>query len=83
MNLTLKIEENEFLKELQRIFYNKFPKEHYNPDNFTFHITLHIDKNYNKIYDMQNKIKKIFEPFYIEFNQLGLFDYPGEKIWTF
>lgn len=81
--LYLGIEENKSLKELQRIFYNKFSKEHYNPDNFTFHITLHIDKNYNEICDMQNKIKKIFEPFYIEFNQIGLFDYPGEKICLF
>ena len=31
--LYLAIEENQQIKELQRIFYNKFPQEKYNPDD--------------------------------------------------
>ena len=81
--LYLGIEENKSLKELQREFYKRFPKEHYNPDNFTFHITLHIDKDSNRINDLQKEIIKRFEPFYIEFDQIDLFDYPGEKICSF
>lgn len=47
--LYLSIEENQQIKELQRTFYKEFPKEKYNPDKFVFHMTLHIDKDCNKI----------------------------------
>ncbi len=78
--LYLSIEENSQIKELQRIFYNKFPQEKYNPDNFVFHMTLHIDKDFNKILKLQKVLKENFEPFMIEFDTLALFDYPGEMI---
>ncbi len=78
--LYLSIEENQQLKELQRIFYNEFPKEKYNPDDFIFHMTLHIDKDYNKILNLQKILKENFTPFCLEFNTLALFDYPGEMI---
>ncbi len=78
--LYLSIEENQKIKELQRIFYNEFPKEKYNPDDFIFHMTLHIDKDYNKILNLQEILKENFTPFYLEFNTLALFDYPGEMI---
>ncbi len=81
--LYLGIEENKSLKKLQRVFYKSFPKEHYNPNNFTFHITLHIDKDFNRINDLQKEIIKRFEPFYMEFDQIDLFDYPGKKICSF
>lgn len=78
--LYLSIEENQQIKELQRIFYREFPKEKYNPDDFTFHMTLHIDNDYNKIVKMQNILKQNFEPFFLDFNILALFDYPGDMI---
>ena len=78
--LYLSIEENEHMKELQRIFYNEFSNEKYNPDNFVFHITLHIDNNHNKILKMQDILKQNFNPFYLEFDKLALFNYPGEMI---
>ena len=78
--LYLSIEENQQIKELQRIFYKEFPKEKYNPDNFVFHMTLHIDKDYNKVLNLQKILKENFEPFSLEFNRLALFDYPGEII---
>lgn len=78
--LYLSIEENQQIKELQRTFYKEFPKEKYNPDNFVFHMTLHIDKDYNKILKMQDILKQNFTPFSLEFNILALFDYPGEMI---
>lgn len=74
------IEDNSELKELQNVFYKKFPKEHYNPDNFIFHITIHIDKDYNRIQDLRTKILQTFESFTLEFNHLDLYDYPGEII---
>lgn len=78
--LYLSIEENQQIKELQRIFYKEFPKEKYNPDDFVFHMTLHIDKDYNKVLNLQRILKENFEPFFLEFNRLALFDYPGEII---
>lgn len=42
-----------------------------------------IDKDYNKVLKLQELLKKSFEPFFLEFNQLALFDYPGELIETF
>ena len=78
--LYLSIEESPQIKELQRIFYNEFSMEKYNPDDFVFHMTLHIDKDYNKILNLQRILKETFEPFFLEFNTLALFDYPGELI---
>lgn len=78
--LYLAIEDNEEIKELQRIFFNEFPKEKYNPEEFTFHLTLHIDKDYDKVLELQNTINDNFKPFYLEFNKLALYDYPGDVI---
>lgn len=78
--LYLAIEDNEKIKKLQRIFFNEFPKEKYNPEKFTFHLTLHIDKDYDKVLELENKIKDSFKPFYLEFDRLALYDYPGDMI---
>ena len=43
-------------------------------------MTLHIDKDYDKILRMQNILKQNFKPFFLEFDMLALFDYPGEMI---
>ena len=80
--LYLSIEENKKIKVLSRIFYKRFSKEKYNPDDFIFHMTLHIDKDYNKILKLQNILRENFKPFSLQFNMLALFDYPGEKIKT-
>lgn len=71
---------NDELKNLQRIFYDKILEEKYNPDFFTFHLTLHIDKDKQLIYNLYNKIKQNFKPFDLQFNKLALFDYPGDMI---
>ncbi len=76
------IEDNYFMKNLQRNFYEIIPEEKYNPDNFNFHMTLHIDKNFNIVNNLFEMIQLEFKPFYIEFNKLALYDYPGEMIET-
>lgn len=81
--LYLGIEDNQDLKELQKIFHYKFSKEHYNPENFTFHMTLHIDKDYEFIKTLQSKILEKFKPFYLKFDEIVLYDYPGEEIQKF
>lgn len=78
--LYLSIEENQAIKELQRVFYQEFPKEKYDPDNFIFHMTLQIDKDYEKILTLKNTLKQNFKPFSLTFSRLALFDYPGEMI---
>ena len=80
--LYLSIYENQQIKELQRIFYKEFPKEKQTPDDFIFHMTLHIDKDYNKILKLQNMLRENFKSFSLQFDMLALFDYPGEKIKT-
>lgn len=78
--LYFSIKENQKLKNLQNIFYKEFPKEKYTPDTFIFHMTIHIDKDYDKILKLKDAIKHEFKPFTLEFNQVALFDYPGEMI---
>ena len=78
--LYLSIEENQQIMELQRIFYREFPKEKYNPDDFNFHMTLDIDKDYNKVLNLQKTLKENFKSFFLEFNTVALFDYPGDMV---
>lgn len=81
--LYLGIENNEKLKELQKTIRLKFPSKYYNPDNFIFHITLDIDKDYQKIKKLQSSILEKFELFDIELDKLVLYDYPGNEIRKF
>jgi 2'-5' RNA ligase len=74
------IEENKNIKELQRKFFSQILGENYNPDKFTFHMTLHIDKDENIINDLKEKIKLNFKPFNLEFDDLALYNYPGDMI---
>lgn len=74
------IEENEDIKELQRKFFLQIPGEHYNPDKFTFHMTLHIDKDEKIVNKLKDKIELNFKPFTLEFDELALYDYPGNII---
>ncbi len=74
------IEENEDIKDLQRKFFLQIPEEHYNPDNFTFHMTLHIDKDQKLINKLKEEIGLNFKPFELEFDELVLYNYPGNMI---
>lgn len=78
------IEDNKELKLLQQKVYNILPSEKYNPDNFQFHITIHIDKNYNKIISIKEKILENFMPFELEIDTFGLYEiYPAKLVRTF
>lgn len=77
--LYFSIKENNELKLLQQKIYEVLPNEKYNPDNFTFHITIHIDKDYNKINLMKDKLLDSFTPFQIEVDTFGLYEiYPAK-----
>lgn len=94
--LYLGIKDNKDIKNLRNLFYSEFPDEKfknifykdvsdekYNADNFIFHMTLHIDKNHEKVQSIYNTLNNYFEPFTLEFNKLVLFNYPGSMIKEF
>ena len=60
------VEKSEQLKLLQSQIYQVLPSKNYNPENFNFHITIHIDKDYNKILAIKEKILETFKPFTLE-----------------
>lgn len=82
--LYFSIEGNDELKLLQLKIYEVLPSEKYNPNNFNFHITIHIDKDYNKIISMQQRILENFIPFELEIDTFGLYEiYPAKLVQQF
>ena len=82
--LYFSIEGNDELKLLQQKIYEVLPSEKYNPNNFNFHITIHIDKDYNKIISMQQRILENFIPFELEIDTFGLYEiYPAKLVKSF
>jgi len=82
--LYFNIEEDKILKLFQEQIYQILPNERYNPENFNFHITIHIDKDYSKIAAMKETLLENFTPFELEVNTFGLFEiYPAKLIRQF
>lgn len=82
--LYFSIQDNEELKLLQQKIHEVLPNEKYNPDNFNFHITIHIDRDYNKIISMKEKILENFKPFELEVDTFGLYEiYPAKLVKQF
>lgn len=76
--------ENRELKELQENVYNILPVEKYNPNKFKFHITIHVDKDYDKIIKIKNELKQSFIPFKLTVSSIGLFEiYPAKLVEKF
>lgn len=82
--LYFNIKENKELRLFQEKIYQVLPNEKYNPTNFHFHITIHIDKDYNKIIKMKEKLLKHFAPFELEIDTFGLYEiYPAKLVKEF
>lgn len=83
--LYFNIRSNEELKSLQKEIYQILPSGNYSPDkDFKFHITIHIDKNYNNILKIREAILDNFTPFDLEVDCYGLYEiYPALLISTF
>lgn len=82
--LYFSIEGNDELKLLQQKIYEVLPSKKYNPNNFNFHITIHIDKDYNKIISMKEKILQNFIPFQLEVDTFDLYEiYPAKLVKQF
>jgi 2'-5' RNA ligase len=80
-NLYFDMEQNVELYRLQKEIYSKSRIEKYNPDTFIPHITIHCDRDYNKIIDLKKKLDKDFIPFKVRFDNIGLFEiYPAERL---
>ena len=79
--LYFNIEKNDKLEVLHRNIYNILPTEKYNPNSFQFHITITIDKDYEKIMEIKNKLETKFVPFELIVDNIGLFEiYPAELV---
>lgn len=78
------IQNNELLTEIQKNVYDALPTEKYNPAKFKFHITIHIDKDYEKILLIKELIEKTFKPIELEVSEFGLYSiYPSKLIKQF
>ena len=78
------IEKSEELKLLQSKIYQMLPSKKYNPENFNFHITIHIDKDYTKIITMKKKLLENFTPFELEVDTFCLYEiYPAKLVKQF
>ena len=93
MSLLLTIEQNQEMIDLQNMFYHEFQEEKgrgasykgkegekYDASKYTFHLTLDIDKDIQKIQDEYEIIKKDFKPFEVEFEKLMLFNDLGGSL---
>ena len=82
--LYFNIKDNDELKLLQKSIYQILPSEKYNPERFKFHITIHIDKDYEKIISIRNALMQDFIPFELEVDTFGLFEiYPANLVAQF
>ena len=80
-NMYFSFKINDQLKEIQNDIYRKTKNEKFNPDTYIPHISIHSDKDYNKLVKMRNILIRNFEKFIVSFDTLGLFEiYPAVKI---
>lgn len=82
--LYFELEKNIELEKIQRVIYNLCPSEKYNPDKFTFHITIHIDKDYQKIINMKDQLEKNLKSVELTVENFGLYEiYPAKLVQIF
>lgn len=72
------------LTKIQKDIYDVLPTKKYNPETFNFHITIHIDKDFNKILQLKELLEKNFKPFELIVDAFGLYSiYPANLIKLF
>lgn len=82
--LYFNVQENKSLRKLHQKIYEILPSEKYNPSTFKFHITIHIDKDYNKINKMKDELLKDFIPFKLNISTFSLYEiYPAKLVKLF
>lgn len=79
--LVFNVVPNKELTSLHKKIYEILPTNKYNPDNFKFHITIHISKDYKKIMNLKEEIERNFKPFKLVVDKIGLFRiYPASLV---
>lgn len=69
------------LRTLQETIYNALPTKRYNPSHIKFHITIHVDKNRQKVLEIKRQIEQNFTPFELKTDNIKLFEiYPAKLI---
>lgn len=82
--LYFNIVDSDVLESLQKSIYENFPSKYYNPENFNFHITIHIDKDYEKIVRLKETLGENFEEFELVVKDFALFEiYPAKLVSKF
>ena len=82
--LYFNIKSNPELTKIQKDIYDVLPTKKYNPETFDFHITIHIDKDFNKIMQFKELLEKNFKPFELIVDAFGLYSiYPANLIKLF
>lgn len=80
-NLYFSFSVSDRLKDIQQQIYNITKNEKFNPNTYLLHISIHSDKDYEKIKEMKDILMKNFEKFTVSFDKLGLFEiYPAKRI---
>lgn len=78
LELQFAIAENEELKKIQEQLLIHFSSQVFNPSTYIFHITIHISKNKEEIYQLEKNLQKNFRPFKLTIDTLKLFSiYPA------
>ena len=79
--LYLSIAPCEELKQAQEELYRRLPNPKYHPDSFTFHLTVGIDRDAEKIRRVRERLAEDFRSFALDVCALGLFEiYPAVPI---
>ena len=69
------------LKQIIGQIYMQTMNEKFNPETYIPHISIHCDKDYNKLIKMRDTIMEDFKPFTVSFDKVGLFEiYPAKRI---
>lgn len=81
LEVRFQLEKNDSLYQLQSFLFERVRNSYYNPDTFTFHITIHCDQNREKIIKMKERLAEKFVPFELEVKRFGLFEiYPANFV---
>lgn len=79
--LFFNIEENEKLKLVQQQLYDLLPSDIYKIGRRSFHISIHADKDYDKVLKMKEILMENFSPFELNVSFYRLYRiYPAELV---
>jgi len=79
--LAFHINKSDELKKFQYSIIEAFPSKKYNPETFEFHITIDVNKDYERTFKIKERIEEKFKPFIIDIDTFGLYEiYPARLV---